>query len=317
MLSIFEQRHIFVVFNPGSGGNFLAGIINNIVNSNLTFLDISSTGSSHTVLRDKSKGTDFLSFGTFPEEHDLFKSETERESFYYENIKSAYPSETSKPEIIWTHDFTNIPLYRKYFKNAQVLVITTSTEMEHLTALFMLAKKTILDKNSLLPLTPALQDFFNNRWATHCTFQLLRLTTPEEANKMVNDRFNVEYKDILYYATIRMMMNFFGILHLVEPVSKQEDIFNRIINPRDRSVGNKLDYYIDDKCVVLPYRYLADNDSNLLVSKISEVLEQELSNDELNYIRKLFETYRSVQDSQLLANPVEYYKELRRRALNR
>jgi hypothetical protein len=145
----------------------------------------------------------------------------------------------------------------------------------------------------------------------------LRLTTPEEANKMVNDRFNVEYKDILYYATIRMMMNFFGILHLVEPIPKQEIIFDRIINPKDRSVGNKLDSYIDDQCIVLPYKYLADNDSVLLVEKISEVIGRELKANESYYINAVFEKYRSAQDNQLLDDPIEYYKELRHKALNR
>ena len=86
--------------------------------STLKPLNISDTGSSHTVLRDKSKGTDFLSFGTVPEEHELFKSQEERELFYLENIKNIYSS-ISKPEVVWTHDFSNIPLYRKYFKNSK------------------------------------------------------------------------------------------------------------------------------------------------------------------------------------------------------
>lgn len=317
MLSIFDQLHIFIVFNPGSGGNFVAGIFNSLLNSTLQNLNVSTTGSSHTVLRDKSNGTDFLSFGTFYEEHDLFKSESDRELYYLENIKNTYAIETIKPEIVWTHDFTNIPLYRKHFKNAKILVITTFTEIEHMIALFMLAKKTVLDKNALLPLTLEQQDFFNNRWAKHCTFQLLRLTSPEEAKKMINDRFNEEYKDILYFATTRMMMNFYGILHLIDPIPKQEAIFDRMIDHKDRSVGVKLDSYIDDQCVVLPYRYLADNDSDLLVEKISKLLDRELKDNELNYVKTLFEKYRSAQDNLLLNNPIEYYKELRHKVLNR
>ena len=317
MFSVFDQHHIFVVFNPGSGGNFLAGIINNLLNSNLTVLDISSTGSSHTVLRDKSTGTDYLSFGTLMEEHDSFKSEEDRELFYLENIKKTYTSENSKPEVIWTHDFTNIPLYRKYFKNSKILVINNTSHDEQLTALFMLAKKTLLDKNCLLPMSRATWEIVMERWSIHCMKQLLLFKNSDDAVKMVNDRFNSDYKDDLHYATIRMILGFYGMLHLVEEVPAQRSVYEYVIYPATKTTGKRLDHYVDDECVVLPYKYLSTGDYELLVEKISATLERTLNNDELSYIRSSFDRYRSCQDQLLLSNPIEYYKNIRNVVLNK
>jgi len=317
LLSIFDQRHIFVVFNPGSGGNFLAGLINNILNSNLISLDISNTGSSHTVLRDKSTGTDYLSFGTLMEEHGYFKSDEERELFYVENIKKTYTLENNKPEVIWSHDFTNIPLYRKYFKNANILVINNTTHDEQLTALFMLAKKTLLDKNCLLPMSRDTWEFVIARWSTGCMKQLLMFKNLDDATKMIADRFNEEYKDDLYYVTVRMMLFSYGILHLVERIPEQKSIYDYVIYPATETLGEKLDYYIDDNCTILPYRYLATGDYELLVEKISAILERTLNNDELGYIRSSFDKYRSSQDQLLLSNPKSYYKNLRATVLNK
>lgn len=315
--SIFDQRHIFVVFNPGSGGNFLAGVINNLLNSNLKSLDISATGSSHTVLRDKSTGTDYLSFGTLMEEHDQFSNEEEREKFYIENINKIYTSKNNKPEVIWTHDFTNIPLYRKYFKNSKILVINNTTYNEQLTALFMLAKKTLLDKNCLLPMSQDTWKIVIDEWSAYCMKQLLLFKNNDDAVKMINDRYNDTYKNDLHYASIRMMLLFYRMLHLVEDVPVQDSIYEYVIYPATKTIGKRLDYYIDDECVVLPYRYVATKDYNLLIEKLSIILERTLNNDELNYICSSFDTYRLSQDQLILSNPIGYYKNIRNSVLNK
>ena len=312
---IFDQPHIFIVFNPGSGGNFIAGLINELSNSTLTSLPISDIGSSHTVLRDKAEGTDYLSFGTMMEEHDCFLTEEARELFYIENIKANY-SENCTPEIVWTHDFKNIHLYRKYFKNSNILVITNNTNDEKLTSLFMLAKKTILNKQLHLPMSQGMYEYIRARWKVLCLPHLLRLVSRADARKMLDDRFNSHYADILCYATVRMTMTFLNMLHLVENVPEQEILYDRVIYPMRFRFGDKLNSYIDDKCVVLPYGYLSKNNCNLLTEKISELLKRDLSGNEVNYINSSFETYRSAQNQLMLSNPVEYFFRLKESVLN-
>ena len=51
MNPFFKLPHIFVVFAPGAGGNFLVGLINKLLNKNLSDpIKIAQTGSSHTVI---------------------------------------------------------------------------------------------------------------------------------------------------------------------------------------------------------------------------------------------------------------------------
>jgi len=315
VISIFDLPHIFIVFNGGSGGNFIAGVINELSNSTLNSLDISTTGSSHNVLRDKSKGTDFLSFGTMLEEHSLFKSEEEREKYYLENIKNRYLS-TLRPEVVWTHDFTNIPYYRKHFKNARILVVTTTTPNEQLTSLFMLVTKVILDKDCILPMTPDLWNIFTNRWIAKCNDMLSSFMSRDDANMIMADRYNSAYKDTLLYATMTMFLAVRQMSHLVDDVPEQEVLLNYVAYPFKLKIENNLNSYIDHDCVVLPYRYLADNDFDLLIEKLSAALTKDLKQDEINYVRSSFEKYRSAQNETILSNPAEYYKELRRKILN-
>lgn len=251
------------------------------------------------------------------EEHDQFSNEEEREKFYIENIKKTYTSENSKPEVIWTHDFTNIHLYRKYFKNAKILVINNTTHDEQLTALFMLAKKTLLDKNCLLPMSSDIWKIVIDEWKTYCMKQLLLFKNKDDAIKMVNDRYNEAYENELHYASIRMMLLFYRMLHLVEDVPAQNSIYDYVIYPATKRIGKKLDYYIDDDCVVLPYRYLATGDCELLVEKLSTILERTLSNDELDYVRLSLDGYRSSQNQSILLNPKAYYKNIRNIVLNK
>ena len=308
--------HIFVVFNGGSGGNFLAGILNEVLNSTLKNLDISSSGSSHTVLRDKSKGTDLLSFGTLLDEHSYFKSDADREAYYVENIAATYSS-ANRPEIIWSHDFTNIPYYRKHFKNAKILVITTTTPNEQLTALFMLVIKVFLDKNCLLPITPDMWSIFINRWIDKCTNMLRTFMGQDSAHKIMADRYNPMYRDILLYATMTMFLKVRQMLHLVDTSTNQEVLLSYTLPSFNLKIENNLDSYIDDECIVLPYSYLANNNIDLLIEKISAILARNLKDNEVNYITSSFNQYRVVQDISILTNPVSYYKELRHRVLNK
>lgn len=268
------------------------------------------------MLRDKSKGTDFLSFGTMLEEHALFKSEEERETYYLENIKNSYAF-SNEPEVVWTHDFTNIPFYRKHFKNAKILVITTTTSNEQLTSLFMLITKVVLDKNCPLPMTPDLWNTFTNHWIFKCTQKLKSFMSQDNADKIMADYYNNEYKDILLYTTMTMFLSIRQMLHLVDDtIPEQQVLLNYVAGPFKLKIENELDLYIDNDCVVLPYQYLADNDFNLLIEKVSAILTKDLEEDEINYIKSSFEKYRSAQNKAILSNPAEYYKKLRRKILN-
>lgn len=155
------------------------------------------------------------------------------------------------------------------------------------------------------------------KWSTYSMKELLLFKTRDDAIKIINDRFNDEYKDDILYVTLRQMLSFYGMLHLVEETPKQQILYDYVIYPATKKIGKRLDQYIDDDCVVLPYRYLSTGDYDLLVEKISAILERKLNIDELSYVQSSFDKYRSLQDQLLLSDPISYYKNIRNVVLNK
>jgi hypothetical protein len=314
MTSVFSLPHIFIVFNPGSGGNFMAGIVNGLLNSNLQSINIGKDGSSHTLVNKKITGEDFLSFGTLIEEHAVFKYETGREEFYLTNIKKHYDN-LDTPQVIWTHDFTNIPLYRKHFKNSKIFVITNNTDQEQLTAIIMHITKTLLG-SAAIPLSEDLWQHALKQWVNRCTPELCKLVSTEQATDILANRLDPNNKKILEYVSIRIFLLYYGMLGLINPSIKTKKVFNNVLHPAPSLeipyiVGNTLETYIDNKCIVLPYNYLANNDSDLLIRKISELFVQPMTDKEHNFIKMSFTQYRNAQDQLLLLDPIKYYNNLK------
>ena len=314
----FELPHIFIVFNPGSGGNFLAGIFNRLLNSNLQDIHIAKDGSSHTHVSNKIIGTDFLSFGTLFEEHEQFQSEEDRESFYLTNIKKYY-TDITHPEVVWTHDFTNIPLYRKHFKNAKIFVITNDSVHEQMISVIMNISKTLLGNDAAIPLSKDIWEFSLNRWCDACMPELCKLVSIDRAKEILADRVNPDNKSILEYVTIRILFRYYRLWGGIDPSFTLPSVFNNVLYPSKDSdipynVGPKLDSYIDDQCVVLPYRYLANADIHLLIKKITELFNRSLTNSEEDFIKTSFTKYRGAQNQTLLSDPVKYYTDLKKKA---
>ena len=180
----------------------------------------------------------------------------------------------------------------------------------------MLITKVILDKNCLVPMSSDLWDSFRNYWITKCTIRLNSFMSSPDANKIMSDPFNVAYKDILLYATMTMILEARQMLHLVNGDPDQDVLLNYTPQPLKLKIENNFDSYIDKDCIVLPYRYLADNDANLLIEAISGALTKDLTEDEMGYVRSSFEQYRSVQNELILSDPVLFYKNLRHNVLN-
>jgi hypothetical protein len=315
MSAFFEIPHIFVVFPAGCGGNFITGLLHKLVNRQLNPVVISPIGSSHTLVNKKELGTDFLSFTTKSQQHSLFNSDDERISYYIENIKKNY-IDITVPEVVWTHDFTNIPVYRKYFKNARILVITAFSDKERLTSIIMHIIKTVLDKDARIPLR---KDEWENtiiQWTIHCRPILEKLVPGNQVDIILADRFNLAYKELLTFATAKLFSLYFQCPGLVdstlgERVGVFDNVLYQSVDPRiPYRVGPKVEEFIDSVCEILPYNYLANNEVNLLIEKMSLILSRELTSEERIFIAAEFTKYRSAQDQKLLVDPVQYFNDL-------
>jgi hypothetical protein len=313
--SIFNLPHIFIVFNPGSGGNFLAGIFNRLLNSNLQDINIAKDGSSHTLVSSKVAGTDFLSFGTLLEDHEPFKFEEEREQFYLTKIEQHY-SDLNEPQIIWTHDFTNIPLYRKHFKNAKIFVVTNNSIQEQMTTIIMNISKTLLGTHAAIPLSTDVWERSLERWRDGCMYELSNLVGADQAKNILVDRLNPDNKNILEYVSIKLFFRFYRLWEDFESKTNTHSLFNNVLYPVKDSpmpyrIGKTLNSYIDNDCVVLPYSYLANNDVEMLTGAITSIMKRELTSEESSFIAIEFNKYRGAQDQVLLADPIQYFKELK------
>ena len=80
-MQIFDLEHIFIVFHPGAAGNFIASLLENIINDNYNPIKIGSAGTAHSANTRKIDGVDYLSFGTEIYEQAEFENQQSRINF--------------------------------------------------------------------------------------------------------------------------------------------------------------------------------------------------------------------------------------------
>jgi hypothetical protein len=323
MNTIFELPHIFVVFIPGAGGNFVSGLLNRIIIGKFETIEVAPNGSSHTVIYNKQIEGDSLSFGTHVEEHTVFTSEEEIENHYLNRIKSEYIN-VGSPIVTWTHNYSNIRLYKKHFKNARILVIHPTTIEDKLTCVFMHVTKVLLDSTTKVPIPQRAWGNLTDKLEKFFKLELVQIVGMQRAEKIASDKNNKEYKDIVDYAITKVMLRYFGILGTVDTVEYIEHtIFDTMLYPSKSpninitySVGEKLSVYIEDADSVLPYSYISTDNLNLLVEKLELVLGRTLDLFEVAYVRVEYTKYRAAQDRIILTEPVRFYQSLKANATN-
>lgn len=293
-MTIFDSPHIIVVFAPGASGNFLVSLLSGLVNDTHTEFSIAKSGSSHTV-----SPNDDISLGMFitPE----FKTASEKIDHYRSLISSAHTND-SATYITWSHNFSNIPLYREIFPNAKVIAITQSETSERLTVTFMHVIKNLIDEAVSVPIQNTKFDAIRNNWKNVCAESLKHKFSSTQIDSIFTD---TKYSNLVLYLYMRRMLVYYGLLHLVEDVKKTPPIQSSTSilsnNPYD------IKEFITSNCTELPYSYLVLNNVELLINAIVKVLGRELNSNEKIFIQTSFIKYRQAQDLKCLEDPVEYY----------
>jgi hypothetical protein len=308
MHDVFSLPHIFIVFHQGSGGNFLAGLVNKIINGDNTVPSIASDGSSHTVIPS------CISFGLTPDEQIFYTSREEREKIYLERIKKEVLG-TQIPIISWSHDFSNIEFYKKYFKNSKVLCITTESVDEILTCTFMNIYKMLLAVPYNWPISKDVREFRINRLDVSTVALLKELMKPEYeqfASTAYKYRNMEPYKTITNFTMMRLLLTSYGIKITESTVSHENCTFNYITYPQQ---NNTRHYVVDEHIssftsmadVIVPYDVLRFGDSNSLVNAISALLPKALTSSEIDLIHSAINQYTRSQNLLMLRNPKQYY----------
>lgn len=311
MINFFDLPHIFIVFPPGAGGNFIAGLFDNIVSNRLGNIHISKEGASHSVIGGSS-----ITFGTSYDEHNRFTSQEQREQYYIHRIKEDYKN-IDTPVVAWTHDFTNISLYKKYFKNSKVFVIKQDTDLERASCIFMNVTKMLVLDSSNWPLHEETRKQTHLQLTIKIYGDLNRTLRPEYKEEIIKNRYDEKYKDLLTFTISKCVLRYFGLLSLFETLDQPEyNVYDQVLYPNKKidqvwySVGEDIQKYVNEADAVLPYYYLKTRDFNLLATKIGTALGRELENKELDFLKNSFDKYVQAQNYEILENPVSFYQKL-------
>jgi hypothetical protein len=314
-MSVFELEHIFIVFHPGAGGNFIASLLEKVVKNDDASINVSTSGAAHTLINRKIAGTDYLSFGTEIDEQSNFKNQDERIDFYLDKIKSEYADVTTS-QIIWSHDFTNIPIYKKFFPNSKIIVITQESIKEKIAVVIFNVAKNILDLSAVNPLTEKRMIEVMNMWNHGMRMDLIHLVGESKAKTLRKD------SKLIRYISFSRMMLYYKLNKFLESNIEQDDFVNTVLYPSKEllimgkppfTVGKNYSEYTVD-CVKLPFRYLMDNDVTLLIDAISGIIT--LDDDKKKIIIDNYNLYRNAQNQEVLDDPVQYFYRIKAEGLH-
>lgn len=307
-MNIFDYDHIFVVFAAGSGGNFVAGLLYKLSTNDLSPLIISDLGSSHSISNGKKQGQDSISFGTNREENKKFSDLESREKFYLDKIIKDYKD--SVRIITWSHDYSNLPLYKKNFKNCTTFTITCLTPEEKLISVLMHVNKVILSNENDVPIPTEIWNFLKNRLYIRVKENLEKIFGSNIDSKFIFDnREDEKFKDLVFYLSSVILLNYAGLSDVLSLIN--EPIRN--LSPTD----NPREFIINNSDIILPYRYLRENKKELLLNSISKTFKRSLSPIEEEFITRSFNEYRNKQEILLLENPFEYFYQRKNSAINK
>lgn len=314
MRSFFDLSHVFVIFHPGSGGNFVSGLINKFVTDDLTALGISRNGTSHTI------DNLFMSFGRTPDDQIFYPSSQAREEYYLKKINECYVNITV-PQVSWTHDYSNINFYKKHFKNSKLVCITANTPNEKLACTFMNVTKMMLDNPDNWPVSTEVRKFRTLRLERACKIILTEILKPEYVSaidKIYELRFTEEYKSLFTLVYMRLVLLNLGLVNYVLGTNADRDVFDYVICPSSDikskyyTIGPKISEYTDQANYLLPYESIINSDSNAFEKMVSYLLGRELTVDEATFVKKSVKTYTNAQNQQLLSDPIGYYQSVKR-----
>ena len=312
----YHQPHVFVVFSPGSAGNLISSLLDSLLNHSMEDITIAASGNAHSnsIAERKRAGVDYICLGSGVVDIDVkFFTPEEKINFYKDKIDS-FPYD-NKPYVTWTHDFTNVDLYKVLFPNARILEITNDSLYEKIVALLFHVNKNIFDLRGQSPLG-----------------DLEKVITEIVKKKMISHSFNVLYPDKRYqpdrdYLDLHLLYSFnLSIQGLTQHLCRDLNsefaceyekstasltvLERKIINSFNTHNTKSSDFKLPLKSI------LQDTDRNIknIVDVFNSVLNRTLTVSEINYVRSSIFNYISSQNSFILQNPVEYINDVKEKA---
>jgi hypothetical protein len=296
------------VFRPGAGGNFISGLLDNLLRQSFNTVKLSESGHAHysSIVERKRAGQDFLSFGSGFRFADLeFSTLEEKVQFYKNGIDNS--DCLDQPYVTWTHAFENIPIYRSLFPNAQILGINEDTLRERLTALIMHVNKNHFSNDNQYPFPAEYQD-------KPKIFKAL----------IIKDVFSRSYPGKIYQPghldlDLSLVYRHFLKHHGLEKYLNYdmaakipyEDDGSRKVKIAQFSV-NRL--YVNLCSTAINFGDILTVATDKIIREFETILKRQLSIQELQYVTHSVDEYVKSQNSDIIANPKKHLDGIKEKA---
>lgn len=332
MSLLFELPHIFVVFPPGAGGNFISGVLTRTISREFTNLALSGTGNAHSNSTSKLEFSDVMScgliYGTLK-----FQSFEEKLEYYKKEIQEKHGNDTDV-KISWSHDFSNIPLYKQLFPNCKILVVTQDTNREKLTVLIQQELKNRLDPNGFVFLKNKDTESGFKYWKEglrHVLISILGQDYIDLATEISNNYMDPKYKPMITFVAIIIIISLYDQEYLIDPGKKMNfDYLNYCTISRfieDPGLTYSRNFYtlftvgpsfkdcLTDDCIVMPYSVLMDKNLKEFISMLEKFVGTTLDSSQLEFVQHNFEEYYTKQSQGLMENPNKFFHQVRMSAM--
>jgi hypothetical protein len=306
--NFYNQPHIFVIFRPGAGGNFISGLLDNLLRQNFNTLKISDSGRAHynNIVERKKVGKDYLSFGSGLHFADPeFFTLEEKIQFYKNGIDNS--DYLNQPYVTWTHAFENIPIYRSLFPNGQILSINEDTLKERLTALIMHVNKNHFSNDNQYPF-PAEYQHKPELFKELITKDVFSRSYPGkiyQPGHLDLDKLMI-YRHFLKYHKLEKYLDY----DLAAKIP-YEDNGSGAFKKAHFSVNR---HYVSLCSTEINFGDILTRSTDKIVREFETILKRQLSSQELQYMAHSLNEYIKSQNSDIISDPKKYLDDIKEKA---
>jgi|694.fasta_scaffold19477_1 hypothetical protein len=318
MKNFFELEHIFVVFPPGSSGNFISNLIRNIISNTMTEQQLSSSGNAH---HDPGTGNPLGCNILYLYPNHQLITDNDKINFYKKDIETKFLNDLTV-KVSWTHDFSNISFYKKLFPNCKILVITTETRKEKITAMILQELKNTLDTHGYVFVD---DEEFRKPLIIRTARMLKEMSNIKDMDyliKLLDNGRSPKNFPLFVYLTIYSMMTYY------EFTNEKYDLLDYCINPAGtitgiwdqqiiKVIGPKYQDCVTDDCIKLHFSDIVTKNSKSLIDRLEILLGIILTEKQKIYVSNSLKQYIEKQNQEVLSNPKKYFETIKSQALLR